>query len=128
MKRLLNIHVDPYELSVQIDPSDPNSVVKIFMVLPHELFATLWEHTDVAEQRMIGGECVRSFWQIASDCAEPFFKNHPMKAAILADMNSHIPIRVWGGDAPVGKHGRRSGRSPGHRLPRVRWRASNANK
>ena len=29
-----------------------------------------------------------------------------MKAAILVDMNSHIPIRVWGDDAPVGKHGR----------------------
>ena len=60
MKRLMNMNVDPYELSVQIDPSDPNSVVKIFMVLPHGLFATLWwEHTGVAEQLMIGRECVR---------------------------------------------------------------------
>ena len=35
VKRLLSVNVDPYELSVQIDPSDPNSVVKIFMVSPH---------------------------------------------------------------------------------------------
>ena len=89
VKRLLNINVDPYELSVQIDPSDPNSVVKMFMASPHRLFATLWwGHTDVAEQRMICGECVREFCQTASDCDEPFFNNHPMNAAILADMNS----------------------------------------
>ena len=65
MKKLLNISVDPYELSVNISDG---SIVKIDIFVPHDLFGALWwEHTDVAEQRMIGPDGVREFWQIAWD-------------------------------------------------------------
>ena len=103
MDCLLNINMEPYELAVNIN----GTIARVNIILPHELFGLLWwEHASIAEQRMIGPDLVREFWQIEADCDEPFFTHHPMRDEILADMSAYMPIRVWGDDTPGGKHGR----------------------
>ena len=103
-KRMLHISVETYPVSINMVDGSTQTV---HLILPHELFGALWwEREHVAEQRLIGMDCVNEFWQIAFDSNEPFYANHPMAAEIKASPNSHIPIRLWGDDAPVGRHGR----------------------
>ena len=92
MEKLLNINVEPYEVKVHIDA---DTIVKVNVILPHELSAVLWwKFPDVVVHRMLGPDGVREFWQIAADSDEPFFRHHPMRENIWTDMNSYIPIRV----------------------------------
>ena len=103
MKKVLGITVKPLEVSV--DVSGVN--ILVLVLLPHELFAAIWDKNyEKASARFIGGYAVQDVWRIAKNGEEAWFLEHPLKSAILGNPDLHVPVRVWGDDAPVGKHGR----------------------
>ena len=104
IKTVLKIDVKPLSVPVDVSKADP---IIVNVLLPRELFAVLWRRfPEKAHLRFIGGDAVRILWRIAHEAEETWFMEHPLKSEVLERPDLHVPVRVWGDDAPVGKHGR----------------------
>ena len=86
--------------------SQINETVNV--LLPHELWAFVWlEQLHTARERFCGEPgALATFWAKTKDNDEEWLQAHPCKSMIDSDPLRCVPIRLWGDDAPIGKHGR----------------------
>ena len=103
MRRKFNLKVSPVQIKVP-------DIGKIAVLLPHEMWAFMWhEYPETARQRFLGGpDDLSTFWSktMASDCNAEWLSCHPCIEMLHACPHLMVPLRLWGDDAPMGKHGR----------------------
>ena len=106
MKRKLGIELEPLELFMAGKKQDK---MKVSMLLPHELWAALWTHESKAREVFLGqeGSC-RMCWQSVADNKEEWYMEHPLRDHIQRDPDHHVPLRLWGDDAPITKNSGRT--------------------
>ena len=78
--------------------------VTVAFILPHGWLAELcWKWPRQAE-KLLGSIRERApFWAAMDKASEEWFDYHPLKQYTRQLPQAHMPIRVWGDDAPTGK-------------------------
>ena len=116
-RHVLGITVTPYMVPL------PDGLGQAALILPHEIFSDLWtHHPEQAMARTVGDHnMLLEFWRTNAQAAEEWYRLHPLRPVVEQRPGTCVPIRLWGDDAPVGKHGRAcrvmSWSSPIVRLP-----------
>ena len=101
MRRKFAIKIEPLELYIE-------GAGKIAILLPHEMWSFMWMHNpEAARIRFLGGPGdLETFWAKTKANNDEWLQAHPCKEMVDLDPLHCVPIRLWGDDAPIGKHGR----------------------
>ena len=89
--------------SVSLDGTPSTSIVGV--ILPHELFAMLLKYK--ADHLMFGGDgrsTQLEYWNMVERNGEDWWRRHPFREKVLRNPTRALGVRLWGDDAPVGKH------------------------
>jgi len=75
------------------------------MLLPHEFVAHLYRSDEERFNYLMGTDRLVTYWDNVRRAMQPWFRDHPARPAIEATRGRfHIPFRIFGDEAVVGKH------------------------
>ena len=110
MTKLYDIQLVPFMQKTRCKKPDGKfEELDVAIVLPHELLGELSRvfPVDVA-WKLFGTPSEREqYWKAQEAAGEEWFQRHPLHQMCVGSSSGKcIPIRIWGDDAPMGKHGR----------------------
>ena len=107
MTKFYNIQLAPFMQKTRCKKSDGTfAELDVAIILPHELLGDL--SRGFPTSKFFGAPSEREqYWKAQEAAGEEWFQRHPLhQMCVGSSQGTCIPIRIWGDDAPMGKHGR----------------------
>ena len=107
LRRELQIPTPLFKFSLLMPGQDDLPQNKTFgLILPHELFSHASAYNRAAFGTRFIGDNTLAFWRACEQHLPPWWAEHPLRPTVNCDPMKHLPARIHGDDAPMGKHGR----------------------